>query len=67
MFRETQQLWTPRRKYRMCQNVPSRVRVTVHSGLELPSKDWDTGASDPYVEIRVANRQFETQHLGVKR
>ena len=22
---------------------------------------------EPYVEIRVANRQFETQHLGVKR
>eukprot|EP01047_Picozoa_sp_COSAG01_P094597 COSAG01_NODE_25477_length_743_cov_6.649068_1_plen_66_part_01 len=37
------------------EDVPSRVRVTVHSGLELPSKDWDTGASDPYVEIRVVS------------
>lgn len=34
-------------------SVPSRVRVTLFAGRSLPAEDWNTGKSDPYVEVRV--------------
>lgn len=34
-------------------SIPTRVVVTLFAGHSLPAEDWDTGKSDPYVEMRV--------------
>lgn len=34
-------------------SIPSRVHVVVIKADDLPSCDWDTGKSDPYVGIRI--------------
>ena len=39
-------------------DVPSHCRLTVHSAAELPSKDWDTRSSDPFVEVREKTRRL---------
>lgn len=33
--------------------IPSRVTVKLIAGKSLPAEDWDTGKSDPYVEMRI--------------